>query len=303
MSNQISESYTFVFIGVRCDLFGDTNRFKELLKNRSKNVVVFDFAANNESNRHEELFILLLFGRLIVFIFGWLFVRSCSAIVFWLIVNLSLLHFVCPSSVILILAAAKVGFVKSPKFSYFSFFCRYSGRRHEGRGALPSLSTFDCDVIIFFFELWYYVNLSLVRIFLWLICLPTFCIKAKPRRRTGLLKLRRFSDLVVTRWVLSSKEFSTVYGAIWVLLLFQPLNLVTQNNRAFILDLRLQVTPNISIWTWNHRIGLGCDSGGGSWISHDSLPSHLLFFLHLAHLLTHLVEVDLDVMSGELFVE
>ena len=70
MSNQISESYTFVFIGVRCDLFGDTNRFKELLKNRSKNVVVFDFAANNESNRHEELFILLLFGRIIVFIFG-----------------------------------------------------------------------------------------------------------------------------------------------------------------------------------------------------------------------------------------
>ena len=227
MRDQISESYTFVFIGVRCDLFGNTNWFKQLLKNRSKNVVIFDFAANHESNRHEELFMLLLFSRFIVLIFGWLFIRSCSTIVFRLMVYLSLLHFVCPCSFILILASAKVGFIKGPKLNYFSIFWLYSGWRHKWGGALPSLTTFDCDVIIFFVELWYYFNLSLVRISLWLICLPTFCVKTKFRRRTGLLKLRRFSDRVVTRAVLSSKEFSTVYGAILVLLLFLPLELVT----------------------------------------------------------------------------
>ena len=143
MRNQVSESNLLVLNLIIRYFFWNANRLEKLLKNRSENIMIFDFCANYKRERHVELFLLLLF------IFRWLFVRFCTAVVKLftrLIISFSLLHFISLGSIGLFLAATESWFIQSSKLRFLFTLRRPSCCWHKRGGTFSA--AFYCNLII-----------------------------------------------------------------------------------------------------------------------------------------------------------
>ena len=57
---QVPKRYLLIFNNISRNLLRDPNRFKQRLKDASKNVVVFNFSADNESDRNKKFVLLLI---------------------------------------------------------------------------------------------------------------------------------------------------------------------------------------------------------------------------------------------------